>query len=425
MFIILLCKIISALKEIVIAHRYGTNELVDAYQFSITMAIFIPNAMMNALISLSVPLFINIRHTSHKHQKRFFQEMQTHLLFISLLISCILFLLWPFISSHAIKAQNSPYFMEYADIFFQAFCFLAPCIVLSGLYIARLRADKIQIDSFLEIIPPLILLIWLLLTWKEGSSITPLLYGTVIGFILNFAFLKIKAEQSCNIKIGIFPALKKNTAYWNGLYRKMGIIFFCQLAVIMIQPIDQYMAANFPGSANAILGYSDRLLYLAISLGGVALARVALPFFSELHIKKSKEIFYLHAIKYSTLAVFFGSIAACVMWLLSPWIVQIIFERGAFTAENTIQVSNTLRWGCLQMIFCFSAILLMQIYYSANRHLLILIATVTGIAIKLIISLLFHKIQLEGLMLATAAMYFAIWIFLLISSIISHRMQIQ
>ena len=33
-------------------------------------------------------------------------------------------------------------------------------------------------------------------------------------------------------------------------------------------------------------------------------------------------------------------------WLLAPWGVSVLFQRGAFTAENTQAVAQVLRWGC-------------------------------------------------------------------------------
>src|SRR3546814_4132080 len=53
------------------------------------------------------------------------------------------------------------------------------------------------------------------------------------------------------------------------------------------------------------------------------------------------------------LMVLAGAVVTAVGWLLAPWGVALLFERGAFTADDTVVVAQVLRWGLLQMPFYF------------------------------------------------------------------------
>src|SRR3546814_4343245 len=48
-----------------------------------------------------------------------------------------------------------------------------------------------------------------------------------------------------------------------------------------------------------------------------------------------------------------GAAAVAIAWALAPWGVALLFERGAFTADNTQAVAQVLRWGLLQLPFYF------------------------------------------------------------------------
>ena len=51
--------------------------------------------------------------------------------------------------------------------------------------------------------------------------------------------------------------------------------------------------------------------------------------------------------------IVFGVITLIISWWLAPWIVKLLFERGAFTARNTEAVTEVFRYGLIQIPFFF------------------------------------------------------------------------
>jgi len=414
--LILLCKIVAATKEVFVAYYYGASDLVDAYQFALTISIFIPNAMVNTLVLVGVPLLVSIRNIDTIKQTLFFQEIQIRLLFVGLAISFSLFLIFPYLLTNIIKAQADSYFFRYSNEFFKVFFLFIPCILISGLGIVRLRSRQRQIDSLLEAIPSMSVLVCLLLFFQSNSSITPLAWGTALGFLLQCILIKNYSFRTDNIPVSIRLAARRQTPYWKDLYKKLAIVFFCQLLIILTQPFDQYMAVHLEGNANSILGYANRLLYFLLGVGATAAARAALPLLSESKLRISKKALYTQTTRYSFFLMLLGCIIAVIAWHLAPWGIKTVFEHGAFTPKNTLDVTRVLRWGLLQLPFYFSALLLMQLLTIEQYYRIILFSLLLGFAAKLILNnLLLKSMHMEGFMLSTSAMYFIVWIIFFIT----------
>jgi peptidoglycan biosynthesis protein MviN/MurJ (putative lipid II flippase) len=108
-----------------------------------------------------------------------------------------------------------------------------------------------------------------------------------------------------------------------------------------------------------------------------------------------------------------GTGAAVIAWWLAPWAVQLLFERGAFTAENTASVTRVFRFGVIQLPFYFSGIVLVQFLASAGRHSLIAVGAVLNLMIKAAGNMIFgHWLGAAGIALATGIMYFGSAVFL-------------
>ena len=56
-FFLFIGKIAGALKEIAVANRYGVSEVVDAYQFTMTMSTWLPVTLVGVFSIVLIPSF--------------------------------------------------------------------------------------------------------------------------------------------------------------------------------------------------------------------------------------------------------------------------------------------------------------------------------------------------------------------------------
>jgi len=411
MFFILICKAINAGKEIAVSYYYGVSDLVDAYQFALTITTFIPAAIVSSFILAGIPLLANIYQSSNAQQRELlFKEIQTRMLLAGLLISFLILSSYSWIINNTNTAQQNSHFTEYANHFFKVFCLLPPLILLTALGITRLRLQHKHADSLTEAIISITVIIFLTSNFQSISLITPLLWGTSIGFILHFILIQIQSTYADGIKGLISTSIKAQSPYLKTLLNGLSVIFLSQLLIALNQPIDQYAASSLSNNSISILGYTNRLLSLIISLGALAITRVALPIFCEPEMQLNKERLVKIAVKSTVLLLIAGLLITITIWQLAPWGVAILFEYGEFTSKNTLEVTEALRWGLLQLPFHFSALLLIQIFASQNRQPLIFYVVYCGMVIKIgTLYLFLPHLQLKGIMLSTCCMYIFIF----------------
>jgi O-antigen/teichoic acid export membrane protein len=102
----------------------------------------------------------------------------------------------------------------------------------------------------------------------------------------------------------------------------------------------------------------------------------------------------------------FGVATLIICWWLAPWIVKLLFERGAFTARNTEAVTEVFRYGLVQIPFFFPALALVALLASQGKHNLIAISGGINLLVKTAANFVLVPIMgINGIILATGIMY--------------------
>jgi putative peptidoglycan lipid II flippase len=105
-----------------------------------------------------------------------------------------------------------------------------------------------------------------------------------------------------------------------------------------------------------------------------------------------------------------GGLVVVTGWLLAPWVVMALFERGAFGAQDSERVAQALRIGLFQLPFLFSGIVLVQWIVALGNYRFLLVAAIAAVASKVLLNeLLTSRLGLDGVMYATAGMYAISW----------------
>lgn len=403
-FFLFIGKIAGALKEIAVANRYGVSEVVDAYQFTMTMGTWLPTTLVGVFSIVLIPSFVKLHHASRDEEKRFISQSEGLLLVLGVLLSALTFVLWPWILAYA----GSGFSPETQALSHQLIYGFAPSVILIlliGLSMARLRARERHINTLLESLPALFILLWILASPGDTTAM-PLLWGTLIGYVVQAILLQLLAVRAEPDKRWIKPTVSLSSPYWSAVISAAGVMLIGQVAMSFVGPLDQMIAAKLGDNANATLGYAARVLSLIIGLGAASVGRAALPVLADIQAQGQYIRARTVAIKWATAMLGIGVLVVVVLWALSPWLVQILFERGAFSAENTATVTSVMRYGLLQLPFYFGVLILVQLMASQNRYTLMATIAVANFILKALLSFYLAPIMgAEGIMLATSLMY--------------------
>ena len=401
-FFLLLGKAAGAAKEMAVAYRYGISDAVDAYQFTMVMANWLPITIVGALSVVLIPVLVRARREDRPSRARFLGELQGWIIAIGTLLAVAIYVAWPWVLSLAGQGLSGEAQRMSADLTF-AFAPAALLTLMTGISAARLRAHERHINTLLDSVPAVVILVWVLLA-ATVNDIGPLLWGTLVGYFIQSVWLLWLASKAD----GMWgrPRLGLSAHQWPELVKAAGVMLIGQVAMSFVGPIDQYTAANLGSNANATLGYASRLLALILGVGAASVGRAALPVLADIHARGDHVRGRATALKWSVIMLGAGAGVTLVGWLLAPWGVALLFERGAFTAQDTATVAHVMRWGLLQLPFYFGVLILVQLLASQNRYRIMAAIAIANFAIKAVMNQVLAPIMgPAGIMLATSIMY--------------------
>lgn len=397
--LVLLGSVARAGREMAIAYRYGVGVEVDAYLFVFNLITWPVAVWFSVLTVVLVPLAAGIRNLAPSELAVFRAELFGLALVVGISFAAISFWLLPMVLRSPVVGL-APQIASAALEMVTPLSALAPIGVLVGLFSAWTMAAGRHANTLFESIPSLGVLLAVLL--MPAASALPLVGGTVVGYVAQAAALWLLLKFRNDVE---WPRLTMRSPHWAAFFRGFGIMLAGQVLMSVTTIIDQFYAGYLGAGNIATLNYANRVLALVLGLGAMAVSRATLPIFSTSHLDDGHHSHRL-ARRWVGLLFALGVALAMVGWFLVPAVVTLLFERGAFTAQNSSDVTRVMRVCLLQLPFYFSAIVLASYFSSRRMYAVLLWSGVWAILTKLAgNTLLLPLTGLYAIPLATAIMY--------------------
>lgn len=399
---VLLGKLAGAAKEMAVAYRYGVSGVVDAYQLAFTVVTWLPGTLVSVIAMVLIPILVRLRQRDAADRALFLEEMHGTVLMLGGLFMLASVFLGP-LALACLAANLSEETRQMARQFIFGMAPVALLTLAIKVFAARLQAEEKQVNTLLESVPAAAICGFVLF-WPKGADIAPLLWGVLLGYVVQTAWLAYLARRADGQSVR--PRWSWRSSHWPEFYQAVGVMAIGQFVMSFITPLDQYFAAQVGDSAIATLSYANRVIALLIGLGSMAVSRAILPVFSEITALGDWARARDMALKWSGLMFVLGGGAAVVGWLAAPGVIRLLFERGAFTAEDTVVVTAVFRWSLVQLPFYFAGLVLVQLMASRNRFVVMSVIAATNFLVKLGCNLLLTPwMGIEGIALATGLMY--------------------
>jgi putative peptidoglycan lipid II flippase len=175
------------------------------------------------------------------------------------------------------------------------------------------------------------------------------------------------------------------------------------------------MAAMLPAGSVSALGYADRVIALPLTLITLALGTAVIPYFSKTIAQKNWQQvertfkFYLKWIFVSTIPLTIAFI------LTSKLIVQLLFERGSFTAADTEIVYPIQICYALQIPFYIAAIFVVRLINSLGVNHFLAWGSSLNLLCNIVGNYVFMNwFGVKGIALSTSLVYLVSFVFLYI-----------
>jgi putative peptidoglycan lipid II flippase len=366
-------KIVAFAKDALVANKLGTASELDAFMLVFGFYTFIGSVLGGGIPESFVPAYAELRERRglRRAYRLGLQSVASH--FAALLIcGGLLALAAPSVVAWTTKGFE-PAKQALAVSLLRGLLPFLLCFGVAQHLGAWLRAGKtFLLAASAPMLVPLGIVIALLLAGNQVNAWT-LVSGTVWGAVAHLAVLLV----------AIIRRLPRRLSWWRCSlrHREPGLRVVLRNAVPFLiggvafgsaVVVDQTMAAWLTAGSVAVLGYSDKVCAIVLAVTAGPASDVLFPHFAELVARRDWNGLRKRLFASAGIIVSASLPMTLAMCFLAPWIVRILFERGAFGPQDTQRVAEVLRYAAFQIPFYILGTVAARIVISlqASRYML-------------------------------------------------------
>ncbi len=370
---ILCSRLLGFVREAVIAYQAGAGAATDAYNAAFTLPDLMNYFLAGGTMSITfIPLFAAYMAKNQTEKaNRLFSLIATTMGAI-LLTATLLFMVFTPQLCHLLfpgfDAQQIANTVEMTrivlpgQIFHYIGSLMMACLMARGQFTPSALAPLIY--NLFIIIGGVVLYPFM---GMKGFSIGALVGAFAGPFLLPFLYLRKKIEYH--------PIIRFNDED----FKKYIFLTLPLMLGVSLTTVDEWIG-KFIGSSMDIgsiswLNYARRLVLVPIAIVGQAAGQAALPYLSQLSARGEfdKAADTLHKTLRNVIML------SCVMigffFILADPMVSLVYERGAFSAQDTATTAGVLQILAISIIFWTIQMVTVRAFYAAQNTLRPMIIT--------------------------------------------------
>ena len=404
-FYTFLSRILGFVRDIFIAKFLGSTVTSDAFFVAFRLPSFFRRVLAEGAYSAAlIPVFSGVVIDSRDDREAadFVENTMSLLLFVTVILTFIFYFGMPYIIQ--VLAPGFSTNKEAFDLAVHFGKIISPYLIFISL-VAHFTSilnvhGKFAAGAFAPAILNISFILSLfLLTPQLLSAGHALSYGVLIGGLFQFIFMYQAILKFYRPRIRI-PQLNKKL-------KKFFRLFFPGVigsGVIQINIIIGTIIASFlPVGAISHIYYADRLNQLPLAIFGIAMGIVLLPGLSKAIKNDNKKEINDTQNRSLEFALLISLPSAVGLYILSTPIIHILFERGAFLAEDTLYTAQVLSIFSLGLPAYILIKILVTCFFAREDTKTPLYVSVVSVIINVVLSLLLISAMREmGIALATA-----------------------
>jgi len=167
--------------------------------------------------------------------------------------------------------------------------------------------------------------------------------------------------------------------------------------------VDRFLSFLISNQAAAVLFYGDRLVEFPLGVFGIAFATAVLPALSR-HAARKDLPALKKSLNYALRQIFFITVPATIgLLVLAPPIVQLLFERGSFTAQSTFATAWALRYYALGLVAYSGIKMVVPAFYALKDMKTPIRIGFVALGVNVVLNLiLMWPMKEQGLALSTS-----------------------
>jgi putative peptidoglycan lipid II flippase len=398
-----LVKVATTVKDMVVAASFGTGDTIDAFLIAFSVPTFLINVLAGSFNAALIPTYIQVREREGRAAaQRLFSGTVA---FSSALLVLATILLAGF-GPYLLPLLGSGFSPEKRDLTLRLFYLLLPTIAISGLatnWGSVLNAgERFGLAAVAPIMVPVVSTVSLLVAGAAGG-IDALAWGTVAGFLLQAAVLGWSLRRQ---ELRLLPRWHGNDAAMMQVIHQYLPMLAGGILMNSTRLVDQAMASMLAPGSVAVLGYGNRVVGLVVGLTTSALGTAVLPYLTRM-VAAADWAGLRHTLRSYTKLILATTIPLTVLlYLVAGPLVRIVFQRGAFTGEDTHLVAGVQAMYTLQIPFYTLSILFVRLISALRANQILMWGTAISAVVNIVLDYVLMRVMgIAGIALATTAVY--------------------
>jgi len=399
----LLIRVMGLVYQIIVTGRFGLGDAMDAYFVAALVPSLVAQLIGGTVEYSVVPVYIRVR--SQEGRKRASELFST--LLNVLLVGTVVLMVVMFIFRYEVVHLSAPALGSSSTGLAASLApFIMPILVLQvliSLLESVLNAEgQYGWPAYAGMLVPLTTAIFVLVVGKY-FGIVALCVGGLVGLCLQLFVFFIRVRHA---KLVYRPSINLRNPAIASVLAIAGPALLTALIIQVSPLVDQIFASSLSQGSISALNYALKLNSVPVGIIFVSVGRAVLPYLSyqasSNNMKAFKETLrlYLWAVAITTIAL------SAFMTILAHPIVQLLFQRGAFTSEDTALTASTLvgfTLGLAPMSFGF---ILSKAFNALGKTRVLMFVTIFSVSANAIFDYVFARLwQSMGIALATSAVY--------------------
>lgn len=411
---VLLVRAMGLVNQIAITSRFGAGSVMDAYFVASGLPLILASSLTSAIEFSVIPVFTRLRHErlSPEHATAVFSTLVNIFLIGATLLTLLIILFRQrllFLTAPALDAARMELAVQIAPIIFPALLLMVMAALLECVLNTE---EQFGWPAYAAALVPLATAA-LVVTTGARLGVMAIAAGTLIGIGLQLGVLIYRLRLA---HISYRPVLD-----WR--LPEIGLVFVAAAPALLgamvnqASPlVDQIFASYLSPGSIAALSYAAKISGLPVGLIFATVGRAALPYLSRQAADRDIPAFkatlrlYLWLVGLGTLAF------SVLMLVLAHPLVQLLFQRGVFTPNDTSHTAFTLMGFAVGLAPMGMGFLLARAFSALGKNHILMYVTIFSVLANALFDYVMGRYwQSFGIALATSAVYCCTLVILLVT----------
>jgi putative peptidoglycan lipid II flippase len=357
-------KVAAFAKEAVVAAAFGVSGAMDAYLMGL-MLIGVPlGLLLNAVQTAFIPLLVEVRETRGTQASSVFVRSTTSGTLVAMAAAL---LLWLAALPWVIDIVGHGFDPAKREVVRIMLLWLVPYYFLAGLNLlgqGALQADKRFLPSALVPVCSTLVTIAIVLV-AGGSDVRALALSLVMGAFLESLALHWQLRRG---GMSLLPGRIFLTPEIRRIAKGSAVLLGGTFVQTFSPMIEQGLASGLGKGTIAAMGYAFKLPAMLIGILVAAVGITVLPFFSEMLVRRDDASCERAFRRYALALLGGGTLLVLSLVAFSEPLVALVYQRGAFSAEDTQVVAQIQRAYLIQIPSALVGALAMRLLVAQGAY---------------------------------------------------------